>query len=216
MRFAARRIVATAVITFIAASCGIDAQESAQPINPDVLDGLDQTVPPGTEATGPSTLPAPTATAPASTVGAGSEPSTADTASMYYIEGPALVPVVEDVDSDLSLRSFLGVLENGPPEEAAETGIRSAIPDDLIMSVRVLSDSVTVDFDPTLFQAVDARDRPLLIGQVVLTLTKNDLGYSRVRFTLGGEPLEVPRRDGTLTNGTEWVTAHDYEQLVAE
>lgn len=202
------RCVAAVVAAVAVAACGIDAQERAQPINPDILGGLDQTVPPASDAGGPATVP-PSSQAPASTLGAGTMPRT-----MYFIEGPALVPVGVEMPPDPSLRGLLSRLEKGPTREALDAGIRSAVPEGLIASTRVAGPRVTVDFDPAVLQTVDGRDRPLLIGQVVMTLAAH--GMERVRFTLDGEPLQVPRRDGTLTDGTEWVTAWDYEELVAD
>lgn len=205
--------VAACSISIVAAACGIDEQESAQPINPDALGGLDQTIPPSTDDLGSPVVPSSTVNPPASTTPASSDPGPTEPATMFYIEGPALAPVTVDVKAGLGLLELLQSLETGPPQAEAEAGLRTAIPPGLIVSVRAIADTVTVNFEPTLFQEIDGRDRPLVIGQVVLTVDAQ--GTPRVRFTLAGEPLPVLRRNGEFTEGTESVTANDYEQLIA-
>lgn len=208
------RAIAVLSMSVLGTSCGIDAQENAQPINPDVLEGLDQTVPPVTDEPGvvPSSPSSTVDTSPSSAP-ASSLPGPMEDVTLFFIEGPALKPVTVSVQADLGAQQFVERLEEGPPQAEAEAGIRSALPLDLIATVRPLADTVTVGFDPAIFEEVDGRDRPLLIGQIVLTL--DAYGIPRVRFMLDGEALPVLRRDGTLTNGTEFVTAFDYEQLVA-
>ncbi len=211
---ARRALVALAglFMATVAAACGIDAQESAQPINPNALGGLDQTVPPATDLPGQPTAPSTTtANVPASTTPDSLVSTGTKTTTMYFIQGPGLVGVPVDVPVGLGLSGVLARLAT-PPADEAEAGIRSAIPEGLILDVTMRDDRATIDFDPTLFQGVSNQDRPLLIGQVVLTVS--DWCCKNVRFTLAGEALQVLRRNNSLTNPGEYVTAQDYEQLV--
>lgn len=195
--FAAGLLAALALV-----GCGIGDQHGVERIGPDALGGLDLTVP----------------AAPTSTIAAGLVAAT-----MYYIEGDTLVPVTVDVPV-LSVRAYLAALEAGPPQAALDRGVRSAIPPGLVSSVHVSLDTITVDLDGELLGTVDAEDQQNLLAQIVLSLTDlpdhpgtdDDLPTIRqVRFTLDGMPLQVLRRDNTLTEPGAPVTRQDYEQLLA-
>jgi hypothetical protein len=142
---------------------------------------------------------------------------------MYFISGEGLVAVPVELPPSAvrSVRSYLATLEAGPSASAAEQGIRSAIPPDLVNAVQIRSDGITVDLDGDRFGTVDTQDQQLLIGQIVLSLT--DLPdapglrrFNRVRFTLDGAPLPVLHRDNSRTEPGEYVTADDYTQLLVD
>jgi len=51
------------------------------------------------------------------------------------------------------------------------------------------------------FAALAGQDQLLAIAQLALSLT-GQAGVGRVAFTLGGDRIEVPRGDGSLTSGS--------------
>ena len=72
---------------------------------------------------------------------------------------------------------------------------------------------VTVDMAGEAFQRIDPADQRSAIGQLVLTLTERP-GIGQVRFTLDGEPMRVPRRDGLQSEPGESVSRLDYQSLL--
>jgi hypothetical protein len=210
------------------AGCSVGGQDGVTRINPADLGGLDQTVPDASPApaSAPTVLSPPTTSAqPVSTPPLPSRPSSTVPvtvpATMYFIAGEGLVAVPMELPESAvqSVRSYLDTLAAGPPPSAVERGIRSAIPPDLVESVQIRSDGITIDLDGELFSSVDTQDQQLLIGQLVLSITDlPDAGglrrFNRVRFTLDGAPLPVLRRDNSRTAPGEFVTADDYSQLL--
>lgn len=66
-----------------------------------------------------------------------------------------------------------------------------------------------MDLDPA-FAEIRAAEQPIAIAQVVFTLTRRP-EVERVAFTLEGDPLEVPRGDGSLTSDP--LTQGDFPEL---
>lgn len=65
----------------------------------------------------------------------------------------------------------------------------------------ILSGGVaTVDLDEA-FALLDGRDQRITLAQLVFTLTGRP-GVGRVSFTVEGDPVDIPRGDGTLTSGS--------------
>jgi hypothetical protein len=217
--------------TVVVASCGIGATDQVDEVDPDILARLEPTStttvmtepPTSSPPTAPESSPAPTPP------GSGDEPTTTTTAppttvpepattvsseplSLYFIDGSRLVRIPVDVPESTSLRGQLRQLEEGPPADLAEQGVRTAVPPDLVRGLEISNDYVTVNLDEALFSGIEDLDQRLIIGQIVLTLTY-DLGFENVRFTLDGEPLRVFREDGTLGEPGETVGWNDYAGL---
>lgn len=111
-----------------------------------------------------------------------------------------------------ALSSRLKVLAEGPTPAEASGGLRSAVPGpDVVASVELVGGVATVDLSRE-FAELTGADQLLAIAQMVFTLTdRNDV--ERVGFTLDGEPVQVPRGDGSLTS--EPVSRGAYAPLVA-
>lgn len=222
----ARRVTALAVALSLTAlaGCSVGEQDGVTRIDQADLGGLDQTVPELTAAAESTpTVPSasPTSVRPVSTPPATTAPQQTVSSTMYFISGEGLVAVAMELPPSAaqSVRSYLDALASGPPASAVEAGIRSAIPVDLVRSIQIRSDGITIDLDGDLFSAVDTQDQQLLIGQIVLSITDlpdaGGLGpFNRVRFTLDDAPLPVLRRDNSRTEPGEYVTADDYTQLL--
>lgn len=60
------------------------------------------------------------------------------------------------------------------------------------------------------FTDISGSDQLIAIAQLVYTSTGRP-GVGQVTFTLEGEPIEIPRDDGSITSGS--VTRDDYRDL---
>jgi spore germination protein GerM len=130
-------------------------------------------------------------------------------ATVYFVVDGALVPVGRDVaptDVDAALQALL----EGPTTAEAALGVASAIPSGTTIT-RLARDGETLTVDLETDPGTAESDAPLAVGQLVLTVTTIP-GVERVRFRVGGEPVQVPKGDGTLSSGA--VSADDYQALV--
>jgi spore germination protein GerM len=169
-----------------AISCGIP-----QDRDPDVVPG---------GAIGPALGPTPTA---AATAPAG------EGLTVFFVRTGQLVPAgrtAARADVHAALQSLL----NGPGEQELAAGLRTAItgPADVRL-VRIEGATAHVDLAAP-FVAIGGQEQILALAQVVLTAT-SVTGITDVRFTLEGQPVDVPRGDGTLSSGP--LTTLDYASL---
>ncbi len=135
---------------------------------------------------------------------------------LYFIEGSQLRAVDVEAPADTSVRGQLSLLEEGPPSEFAEAGVRTALVPGLITGVaRWGSDGARVTLDSDVFGGVDDADQRLMVGQIVLTLADQP-DIDQVDFTLGGEPMQVFDRENTLSEPGEAVGRDDYEMLLVD
>ena len=136
---------------------------------------------------------------------------------LYFVDGRTLTDVSRDLARGPSPSSPLRVvtaLLDGPPPGEFGIGLRSLLTDDLVNSVVASGTGfVTVDLAGEAFQRIDPADQRSAIGQLVLTLTERP-GIGQVRFTLDGEPMRVPRRDGLQSEPGESVSRLDYQSLL--
>jgi hypothetical protein len=165
-------------------SCGIP-----QDRHPNVVPG---------GAIGPA-LGAPAATA---------EPAGVDV-TVFFVRANQVVPVGRTAlraDANTALHSLL----SGPSEHELAAGLRTAItgPADVRL-LRAEGPTAHVDLVAP-FVAISGQEQILALAQVVLTATAVP-GITDVRISLEGQPVDVPRGDGTLSPGP--LTAGDYASL---
>ena len=130
---------------------------------------------------------------------------------LFYIDGARLVVVGEELQPDPTLRAVIDRLAAGPSDAVAAEGYRSALAaGDAIASVSLERGVALVDLTET-FAQTPVSDQVLGLGQIVLTATSQP-GVGQVRFTLEGQPVEVPRADGS--SGTDAVSRDDYLALL--
>jgi spore germination protein GerM len=98
----------------------------------------------------------------------------------------------------------------GPTTDEVALGISSAIPSGTTIR-RLKHDGRRLTVDLETDPGTAETDAPLAVGQLVLTATGVP-GIERVRFRVGGDPVQVPEGDGTLRSGA--VSAEDYRALV--
>jgi len=189
-------------------ACRIDGNEQVEEVDADLLGGLNE---PSASTIDPVGGDQSTSSTPGSTSTVATE-----TISLYFIEGSQLRSVEVDVPVDASLRGRIGLLEDGPTDEAAEAGLRTALQPGLISGVALWgTDGATVKMDSAMFARIDDADQRLMIGQIVLTLDDQP-DIDQVRFTVDGEPQAVFLRDNTLSEPGEAVGRSAYEVLLAD
>lgn len=174
------------VVLVAALSCGIP-----QDRNPDVVPG---------GAIGPALGPTPAA-GPAAPEGEG--------VTVFFVRTGQLVPTARTAvrgDVNAALQSLL----SGPSEQELAAGLRTAITGPAeVQLVRTEGATAHVDLAAP-FVAIGGQEQILALAQVVLTAT-SVAGVTAVRFTLEGQPVDVPRGDGTLSPGP--LTTPDYASL---
>ncbi|MET0145001.1 MAG: GerMN domain-containing protein [Ilumatobacteraceae bacterium] len=203
----ARTALAVGAIVLVGACSTGDGE--LQQIDSADLFGLDETTTSTTTVTSapPSSLAEPTVAATSTTVA--TEPVT-----LYFVDGSRLAAVSIDVARGPSPSRVVAALLAGPPAGDIGIGLRSRLPDNLVNTVVESGTGyVTVDIVGDAFQDIDPTDQRIAIGQLVLTLTQRP-GIGQVRFTLDGQPMRVPRRDGLQTEPGDTVSAQDYAPLL--
>lgn len=122
-----------------------------------------------------------------------------------------LAVVDRRLDRDGDLRDLLASLA-GLSEADAEAGLESALSGtEDVTSIELSGGVAVVDFEANADQTLTP-DPLATIAQIVCTLTRQP-GIGAVRFAVEGDPIDVPRDDGSLTDAP--VTADDYRELMA-
>lgn len=137
-----------------------------------------------------------------------------DTVDLFFVANEALVRVQRLVAGSVSPSSALELLASGPESEAGLVGLRSAIPGGFSPNVRVIRGVALVDLGEVRFESLSPVDQRLFVAQIVLTLTSRN-GVGQVVFSVGGEPIAVPRGRGDLVEPLTPVTYDDYAGMVA-
>lgn len=173
------RLAAVAVAVALAlAGCAVGAQDDAEWIDPsDVPFGLTLAEPRRAQDGEPG-------------------PETA-TFSVFLVGPGGLTEVRRRASVSTDAQDVVDTLLEGPTDQEAATGLRSALPPRTRADVSAESSDATVDLSGSFLEAARA-EQALAIGQLVYTLTAVP-GITRVRFLLDGEPLDIPRADGTVT-----------------
>ncbi|GAA2626405.1 hypothetical protein GCM10010399_67370 [Dactylosporangium fulvum] len=166
--------------------CGVPTESGPRPLEPSV------------HVANPDTPTADTSLPPGAAV-----------EKLYLVRGNQLVGVERRVDRPPTLERQLADLLAGPTEREQDGGYGSALAGtDFILGAQLESGTAVVTVGGTTIR----NDEVLAYGQVVCTLAARD-DVDRVRFVQDGQPLEVPRADGSLTSDP--LTSADYVTLMA-
>jgi hypothetical protein len=202
------RGIASLAALSLTAACSIGGSEQVEEVDADLLGGLNE---PTAETSTPDGTDPSSSSTPGSTTSVATE-----TVHLYFIEGSQLRAVDVEVPIGTSLRGKLSLLEEGPPNEQADAGVRTALAPGLISGVaRWGTEGARVTFDSGLFDGVDDADQLLMVGQIVLTLT-DQAGVDEVNFTVDGDPIRVFRGDNTLSEPGQAVGSSDYALLLTD
>jgi spore germination protein GerM len=183
-----RSAVVCVVLTLGLAACGVPTERSPRPIAP-----LE------TRSTGPSTPGASTS-------------SSRFAEMLFLVKDGKLVAVSRPIDRPPTLDAELEHLLAGPTAAEHDAGLTSALTG-LGITARVqlhLADAV-VDLGNQPDET-GRSDEVLAYGQLVCTLTARP-DVDRVSFRYNGQPVGVPRADGSLAQ--QPLTAADYAILLA-
>jgi spore germination protein GerM len=171
--------VLVATLVLVVAACGVPTHDSARKVDPkDVpFELLD-------ERAGPPVAD-----------GFGAEEQV-----IYFARDRHLVATARKLPPDTSMSRLLDALGRGPNRNEVDAGLRSALPDESrFPDVSVSRGTATVDLGPR-FTALSGEDQVIALAQLVYTVTSRP-GVGLVRFTLDGQPTDVPRANGELTAG---------------
>ena len=136
-------------------------------------------------------------------------PEPALAATVFFVRAEHVAPVVRRT-TRADLQTALELLLSGPTEGEIGADLRTAIsPQTQLHSVTVNGTTAVIDVTSA-FVEVAGQEQILALAQVVLTAT-TVTGITEVRFALEGQPVDVPRADGTLSSGS--LTAADYAAL---
>jgi spore germination protein GerM len=185
-----RRIAAVALAVLLVAGCGISSSDRATPAPDDAV---------------PYGLLDPDAAAVVP------QPSGRDV-QLCLLQGDQLVPVERAVEPPTALIDIARALAEVTASEAMAELHTSIAASDEIQSVQRSAGVATVELAEEASQRLTA-DPLGTVAQLVCTLTRQP-GVGLVRFTVAGVAAEVPRADGSLSNGP--VSADDYAGLMRQ
>jgi hypothetical protein len=182
VRVRAAAVVAAVGLAVMTAGCGVRPDHTARTLAADQVPyGLLDQAPVG----------APPVTAPVAVAKVN--------VAVYFLTGERLQPAPRSVAEPATPLRAVNALLDGPNEEEAVAGLRTAInPATEAVVTRPAPELVAVDLS-TAFAAVPTQEQRLALAQIVFTVTGLP-GVKGVRFTLAGAPVEVPLPDGTLTS----------------
>jgi hypothetical protein len=177
------------IILLTATACGIPAEDGPRRISP------------------PNGRYDATATAPPTT---GTPGEVAET--IYFVRDTRLTVVTRRVDAYPGISDHLRHLLDGPTGPEAAAGLSSALTGTTtIGDVRPNGAEAVITVGETP-DGSSRSDEALAFGQIVCTLAERP-GTAVVSFERDGEPLGVPRADGSLAQGA--LTCADYSGLLA-
>lgn len=192
MRGRSLGILVLALVTALLAGCGIAAEAMPRPTDP-----------PRAFVQG-----APSPTAPPTDAGPITE-------RLFLVRDDALVEVTRHVDRWPTTESLLEDLLAGPSETESTAGLTSVLSGgDVVAGVRVSNGTAVVELAATA-DNTQRNDEVLAYAQLVCTLTARG-DVNGVTFVYRGQPIAVPRADGSLPETPETpLTAADYATLIA-
>jgi spore germination protein GerM len=130
-------------------------------------------------------------------------------ASLCFVGDDKLVVVPVALDSPVQPRHLVAALAEPPDNDAS---LRTAVGEpSVVRTVRIVAGIARVDLLPAVSN-IGSDEQLLAIAQLVCTLTGRP-GVGQVSFTLEGTPVDVPRGDGSLTDGP--VSRDDYAELLS-
>jgi hypothetical protein len=140
---------------------------------------------------------------PSTTVGS------ATTVSLCFLVDDGLVAVDATLPRPADLEDVVAALAQ--PPQAGERALRTAIGEPpIVRDVELRGGVAHVDLTEGV-SSLGSDEQLHAVGQLVCTLTAQ-AGVGLVSFTLDGSPVDVPRADGSLTDGP--VSRDDYSGLL--
>ncbi|TDU83271.1 sporulation and spore germination protein [Kribbella voronezhensis] len=189
-----KALAAAIVLSALLVGCGVPLQHEPAPIEP-------APVPSRLTGSAEPTTGQPTATRGKPTV------------QVNFVRKDKLVSLVREApDAAVTdrLTTVIQALLAGPTAAEQSTGLTSALPPDLALSiVQVEGNRVVLELSGET-DGRSATENILAVGQIVLSMTAVPT-IDEVTFSRDGQPVEALLADGALT--AEPLTAADYAQL---
>jgi hypothetical protein len=183
-----RRVAALLLAATVVGACGIDVQDAPETIGSDEVPfGFDDS---GTTSTSRG-------------------PSGDDLVPflVYFIGPDGIAFAIRQAATTPTVGERLDALFEGPSSAEVAVGLHTAIPPAAErLTARVRSGTAQVALHET-FASLRGGEQVEALAQIVFTVTEIDT-IRRVRFLLEGQPVEVPRADGTVSDDP--VTRADY------
>lgn len=134
-------------------------------------------------------------------------------ARLYMVRDGELVAVIRHADTHPGVGELVDNLLAGPTDTEQSKGLTSALlGNDIVVGVRLNDGRATVELTDTLDET-GRSDQILAFAQIVCTLAAKP-GVTAVSFTQDGQPVGVPRADGSLSESP--ATAADYASLLSD
>jgi len=131
-----------------------------------------------------------------------------ETVNLYFPAGAALVAVPYQLSTPVLLIDVVTALAAEPA--AAGSTYRSAIGPGDVLDVSSQAGVARVTLDERFLDLPNSEQR-VAVAQLVLSLTARP-GIGQIEFEVRGEPVQVPRADGTLARGP--VSRDDFARLL--
>lgn len=174
-------VALVAGLVFASTACGVEAEGSAQRVP---------------EADVPFALLDPPATVEETTTT--TSPDTM-TVQLFLVLEDGLVEVDRELEPPVSIVRLVSVLGDGPTPAEQSLGVTTYLPEGSgVDGVSLAGGIAYVELGES-FLGVPQEQQRLALAQLVFTLTGRP-GVGRVLFRIDGQPIEVPRGDGTLTS----------------
>ena len=197
-------------------ACGVAAEPEPRTVHQgDIRFGLAETSTSTTTTTTTTTVPVTVATTapPASTV-------PIELAKIYLVKNGRLIGVDRPVQPGADLSGIIRDVQDGPTNSERAAGLRTAVSADAVtvLGIAQQGGTATVDVAPSFLELLPfPTEQQLAAGQLVMTLTDRGPGIGRVRFTVGGNAVAVPRGDGSAPQQPDLsVSRDDYLGLVEQ
>jgi hypothetical protein len=201
------------VVTTVTWACGVSPEDTPRTVGEDRIPfGLSETSTSTTTTTSTVPLTTPT-TSPVTTVPVA-------TARIYLVRDGRLVAVDRPTPIDAGLSEVIGELQEVPTREERQDRLRTALPASAVtvLGISNRGGTATVDLSPGFQQLLPSpTEQQLAAAQLVMTLTDRGPGIGRVRFTVDGNAVSVPRGDGSAPQQADQsVSRDDYLSLLEQ
>lgn len=131
---------------------------------------------------------------------------------VYFVKNGKVAPVARRSAAQPSIESLLDLLRTGPTQSEQDDGYSTTLTGtQLVIGVHQDGSAAVVDLAP-LAEGSARSDEALVYAQIVATLCARP-DVSAVSFIRDGQPVPVPRGDGSLSIGP--FTAADYADLIS-
>jgi hypothetical protein len=203
-------VAAMAVVATGAWACGMSPEDTPRTVGEDRIPfGLNETSTSTTTTTSTVPLTPPTSTATTAPV---------QTARIYLVRDGRLVPVDRPTPLEAGLSEVIAELQEVPSREERQDRLRTALPASAVtvLGISNRGGTATVDLSPGFQQLLPSpTEQQLAAAQLVMTLTDRGPGIGRVRFTVDGNAVSVPRGDGSAPQQPDQsVSRDDYLALL--